>query len=275
LQETSNWCTSIRVLGIDVVAIPGNHDLKNDRYDSLSGQPLGLLFKTGIIRDVSYRCINYTTKLGNAAIDPTTEPSNSSHYGVSIVGIPYPSSKVIGSYNSLPAPVYPTAILLSHCFGSEEGGDYFGEPVISYAALRRLPFSVYVLGHDHSDNGVTSVDGKHVINIGAISRGSVSVEDIRRSIKCAIIEVEESKVLVRQVVLNYTPSNECFDLTLKAQKVKETQQIEEFVELLSSSFETLGAEDVNFHNFLDSLDVSNEVRRRVLGYIEQAEQSAT
>jgi len=60
-----NWCTSIRVLGIDVVAIPGNHDLKNDRYDSLSGHPLGLLFKTGIIRDVSYRCINYTTKLGN------------------------------------------------------------------------------------------------------------------------------------------------------------------------------------------------------------------
>ena len=44
LARLGAWCLRLRSAGIRVVAIPGNHDLKHDRYETLGQQVLGLFF---------------------------------------------------------------------------------------------------------------------------------------------------------------------------------------------------------------------------------------
>lgn len=247
------WCNQVKEAGIRIIAIPGNHDLSNDRYDSLPGQPLGLLFEFGIMEDCSFRTIS----IGDVAI----------------VGIPYPAAKNRSSWDSLPSPPEPRKIVMGHCFATPTGGEYYGEPMLSYQSLAELPFDVFIFGHDHRDNGIYSVNDKLFINVGGLSRGSQTRENISRDVKCALLEIDGgSPSRAFQIRLNYRPANEVFDLTLRAQKEREAEQIEKFVGQLDSDLIGLDPKNFDFGERVKSMPLSDEVRVRVLAYLEAAEQ---
>jgi hypothetical protein len=166
------------------------------------------------------------------------------------------------------------AILLAHCFATRGGGSYFGEAIHAYEDLYSLPFDVFIFGHDHSDHGVVSLRAgssptRHFVNLGALSRGSLSRENIDRSVKCAIVEVSASKVSVQEVKLRVRPASEVFDLNLKAQKDRETQAVEEFVTQLSHSLVDSG--QVSYLEKLKTMELSDDVLAKVQFYLSQAE----
>lgn len=260
-----DWCWKLKHYhGIDVVAIPGNHDLVFDRLDSVPTQPIGLLFRSGLVIDAT--SIGEGREHGVYSIPG--EPT------VDIYGVPYPLAKDWAQWQQLAGgDVEPAnrAIVLAHCFASPSGGTCFNEPCMAYGQLAALPFDVFCFGHDHADNGVTQVNGKVFVNIGALSRGSISKEDVTRDVKLAVIDVPvEGPATVQLVRLKIAPASEVFDLTLKAKKDREFEQIQEFVGTLSSDL-LAQTGNVSFKDRVTGMDLPDAVRTRVMGYIEAAE----
>lgn len=247
------WCIKVKKAGIRVLGIPGNHDLKNDRYDSLPGQALGLLFLGGAMEDVSFKIIE---------ID-----------GVEIGGIPYPAAKVLASYSSLQRPHSLRSILMCHCFATPTGGEYFGETILPYNDIfNHCPYGVYHFGHDHRDTGVHHIGDSWFVNVGALSRGALSHENITRDVKCVIVEMGEEPTNVVQVKLAFKPAGDVFDLALRAQKERERNDIEQFVGRLSEDLANVGP--VDFKGKLKEMELPDQVRQRVVTYIEAAEATA-
>jgi predicted phosphodiesterase len=250
--EVWSWCIRAKREGIRTIAIPGNHDLYQDRYDSLPGQALGLLFLGGAMEDASFKIIT---------VD-----------GVDICGIPYPAAKDLSLYSRLPLPSSPRSILMAHCFATLEGGEYFGEPIIPYPALLSSPFNLFHFGHDHRDNGVVTIHDKCFVNVGALSRGALSHENITRDVKCVLVEMLEGDSKITQIRLRFGPPGDVFDLALRAQKERERDDIEQFVGALSTELTSVNA--INFKEKIEVMDLPAAVRQRVNFYIEQAEANA-
>lgn len=244
------WAYALRAAGTQVLGIAGNHDLQHDRIESLSAQPLGLLFRSGAITDVAYAAIEFDDAV--------------------VSGVPYPDAKNISNFARVPRSAKRHGLLLAHCFALPEGGDYFGETVHPYAALfPHAPYDVVHLGHDHRDHGVTRMGERYVVNIGAIARGSLSTDEITRDVKVAIVECDEVGATVRQVRLNVAPAEQIFDLALHAQKRETRDQIETFVADLATRLDAAGPVDLNAR--VNALDLSGTVRRRVAEYLQAAE----
>lgn len=249
------WCLALQRDGIRVLAIPGNHDEVHERLDSVPSQPLGILFKSGAMEDVSYLAAD----IG----------------GVHITGIPYPDASDPTNWDKLPTPAAGAhSIVMAHYFASPKGEQVFTDKYLSYPELTRFPFEVFHFGHDHSDHAVSSIDGangrQYFVNVGALGRGALAQDQINRDVKVALVEfgkITETKV--QQVKLKVAPAAEIFDLSLKAQKDRERAAVEEFVGQLSTDLATTGR--VDFGERLGKLDIPDAVRERVLAYIDAAE----
>lgn len=253
IYRLMDWCYALKRDGILVIGVPGNHDEVHERLDSVSTQPLGLLFKSGAVIDASYDTVTVND--------------------VAITGIPYPDARDLENWERLPKPLARHSIVMAHYFATPQGGQVFADTYLSYGELTRFPFNVFHFGHDHSDHGVSRIDtpegSKFFVNVGALGRGSIAKEDISRDVKVAVVEFHEGETKVQQVRLKVSPAGEIFDLTLKAQKDRERQEIEQFVGQLSSDLATTGR--VDFGERVGRLDLPDVVRKRVIGYIEAAE----
>lgn len=254
IYRLMEWCFSLQAQGVEVLAIAGNHDEQHDRLDSIPSQPLGLLFKCGAMKNVAEHPRHYNTT-----------PA------VAVYGLAYPDAEDPAGFERFRDLKLSEqgAVLMAHCFATAEGGSSFGEHVHRYADLLDLPFNVFHFGHDHSDHGVTTLDGKHFVNIGALARGSLSEPEINRVVKVAIVEFEPHKVHVQQVKLQTAPFMSIFDLQLHEQKVRSKHDIELFVADLSARLDATGPVDLRTR--LDTLSLTAEVKRRVLDYLTSAE----
>ena len=249
LYRMIEWGLGLKRDGIDVLAIPGNHDEVFNRLDSIPTQALGLMFLSGAMRDVSYA---------------------SAQYGeVAVVGVPYPDAQVLDNFRRVENPS-GRGILMAHGFAGVQGGDFFGEPVLRYEDLVSFPFDVFHFGHDHRDAGVVTIAGKQMVNIGSLTRGSLSADATAREVKVAVVSYQaEGPPAVQQVRLAVKPAAEVFDLALKAQKDREQGEIEKFVGHLTTDLSGMGR--VDFTERLGRLDLPEDVRRRVVTYLDAAE----
>lgn len=260
IDRLLEWAWDLKRNDILVLSIPGNHDLQFDRYDLLSHQPLGVVFRSGLIRDVSFS--PYTFDDGNESVD--------------VVGVPWPAANDLATFHSVAKTVHNPAIVLAHCFASAEGGSYYSSTYHRYSDLPGDPVVCYCFGHDHSDRSVSVDDrGIHYCAFGALSRGSIARENIDRAVKCVLIDTGSAlrgPVKVTQVKLEVTPASQCFDLVLKAQKDRESDHIEQFVTQLSHDLSEAGP--ASFRERLEKMDLPDDVRKRVMQYIAAAEQPA-
>lgn len=162
---------------------------------------------------------------------------------------------------------------MAHYFASPAGGQYFSDTFLSYQELSRYPYDVFHFGHDHSDHGVAHLDvggvAKYFVNVGALGRGSIAQDQVGRDVKVAIVDLGEGDTKVQQVRLKIAPAGEVFDLSLKAQRDRERAEIEQFVGSISTDLVMAGR--VDFGERVKRLDIPDEVRGRVLSYIEAAE----
>lgn len=261
------WSRDLRHAGIRVLTIPGNHDLLHNRYETLDEQALGLIYSVGAMENVSCR----EGHDGSVRFKDPADP-NCVEGDVVVMGIPFPDAFDWQCWMKLPRHQGGVSILMAHCFASPKGGEYFGEPVLRYDDLAILPYEIFIFGHDHTDGGVHKVGNKFFINLGAISRGSLTGEVIERDVKCALIDTFEQTV--RQVRLKYRPAGEIFDLVLKEKRDKERAHIEQFVEQLTADLLTHTTVNATLTDRLSAMDLPQEVRARVSQYIEAAEQAS-
>ena len=265
------WAFELRRQGIEVLFIPGNHDLVHERVDSLDSQPLGLLKWSGAFTDVSF-----------APHLLLSRPEEDETPPIAVVGVPYPDAMqpdlepfrraAVATFHAMESMPWKTtggSILMAHCFATPEGGTSFGHHVHRYSDLLDLPFDVFHFGHDHSDHGVAQAEtGQFFVNLGALSRGTLAQDDLTRDVKIAVVEFGET-ITVKQIKLKVAPVTEIFDLALKAQKDRERTQVEAFVGQLSTDLALAGP--VSFSERLGTLNLSDTVRARVQQYLDAAE----
>jgi hypothetical protein len=109
-----------------------------------------------------------------------------------VQGVPFPDAFALEAWR-VPWTAGTQRILLGHCFAAPARGDYFGEPVHSYAELLDVSQADYiVLGHDHTHRGIFRFDesgqARYVLDVGAMARLALSDSDTSRVPMFSVID---------------------------------------------------------------------------------------
>ena len=238
-----------------VYSIPGNHDITWNNLDSLDKQPLGVLYAAGVfelLKDVTLKTDGYRVRL---------------------VGLPYSPHRKIEDFH-VQKGEEDLLIVVAHVLAGEDPPskveEFFGEPVFRYGdMIVGGGADAFLFGHWHRDQGVVKLGRTYFINPGAVSRGTLSSENIDRQPKVILLSAgPNSPLTIKEIPLAVSPSSEVFDLEKKTQKQKEDADIDNFVERIRS--DSMFDSSISIEENVDSLDFAKDVRERALHYLEKA-----
>lgn len=234
--------------------VEGNHDIAYNNLDTLSDQPLGVLYATKVFQHLR------------------EEVFRDGNLQVRVVGVPYsPVRKLSELLQIQKKPGDTHLIAVVHTLASKtpppQVEDFWNEPVFSYESLvsRNGP-DCWVFGHWHKDQGVEEISGVKFVNHGALSRGALVRENLTRIPKASIIEIDNGKLSVTSSLISVAPAEDVFDLERKATQERERKDIEQFVLQLMVK----GAIDPtsSIEENIRSLGFADEVREAALRYFE-------
>jgi DNA repair exonuclease SbcCD nuclease subunit len=237
--------------------VEGNHDLAYNNLESLEKQPLGVIYASGVFQLLREQVFE------------------DGDLRVRVVGIPYSPTRSLAELLSIQKKKGDTHLIaVVHSLAAKNPPasieDFFNEPVFPYESLvsRNGP-DVWCFGHWHKDQGIEQIAGKFFVNQGAVSRGSLVRENLERTPKVALLEVDGTGVNVKPLNLLVAPPEEVFDLEKKALQEREHHDIDQFVTRLVSDLivDPESTLEVN----INSLEFADDVRKEALRYLELAE----
>lgn len=236
----------------------GNHDLRQDSYETFSEQPLNVIYSSDAMiqaRNIRKTINNITFRVRSIPFQEEPDLSLIEHAGDDV----------------------DLSIFILHLYSSLEGGMLFKTKLFSYYDIAKLMDDIFVLGHYHVDQGVEILteNGKpqHFINVGAISRGSLSDEDVKRLPKVSLVTVtkEDGKISVEATVvrLKVKPVDEVFDLVVHEREKKEQKEAQEFVSKLKSEIMDAPEGD-RITDEINSMDLDKKVLDKVNYFLNEA-----
>lgn len=242
-------------------SVAGNHDMTHNDPSTINKQPLGVLFESGVI---------------SRLLD---ERFTSSSLSVRVIGVEYTTDLDDGGLQDLVrkrgGDTYTIAIVhaLASFAPDKRIQSFFGEKIFDY---RDLIFEgcpdVYVFAHYHKDQGIMDHLGVKFVNLGAISRGSLTFENTTRVPKISTISCNSQGISIEQHEIPCGDSTDVFDLEKKLQLEKERNKLEDFITSFRSktSFSDVG----DIYKCLKLLNSSNfpeDLKKVVRDTIESAE----
>lgn len=206
----------------------GNHDLFNDRMDSLPHQPLGLLIAAGVYHDLNKDPVIFTNQDQTVKVSVETFPyapgdrtlerlleSGPRHEGVDIrVGV-------------------------VHSYGEPgNGGTLYGEPKIGYNQVSHLDFDFLLWGHDHSRKETETVGNITHINLGSMARAAFSYDEKDRPVVAQIISCAPDGVRLLEKPIPVKPLESVFIHADKAvEKVGKSVDVMDFFAKMEETME--------------------------------------
>jgi len=252
-----------------VYCTPGNHDSVYGDYAFLGQQPLGTLYAAGVFKRLydEHEAVFQQACLRDKPQGPLPQ------FKVRVVGIPYHGNKYDRErFHSIKKGDEDVLICVAHVLASEKGGTMFeGEDIVRYSDLLNTAPDVYCFGHWHKDQGVTELGGKKFINVGSLTRGALSQDEVQRRPACVVISMEPGLPITTEVVrLDVGLPEDVFDVEGRSRQVKRQVQMDSFVERIR---ETLAPteEGVSTEDTIRAADgISQDIKERALHYLEQA-----
>lgn len=239
------------------LCVEGNHDISHNNLNTLEDQPLGVLYETGVFQQLREQVF----KDGNLQ--------------VRVVGVPYSPVRRLDELMSIqkqPGDTHLIALVHSLAAKSPPPSveDFWNEPVFGYDSLisRNGP-DVWAFGHWHRDQGVEEIRSRQFINVGAVSRGALVRENLERTPKVALIEVDQDGVRITQIPLQVAPAQDVFDIERKVTQERERADIEQFVMKLVA--DSAINPDASIEDNIRALDFGDDVRAEALRYLELAD----
>jgi DNA repair exonuclease SbcCD nuclease subunit len=245
-----------------VYGIEGNHDLAYNSIDTVTKQPIGVMFASGVFHQLREAVFK------------------EDGLQVRVVGVPYTSDPTLEMLRSIrKQPGDDCLIVVAHVLAAEMPNesieDLFGEPVFRYGDL----FSedgpdAWCFGHWHQDQGIACLTDTILhravafVNQGSVSRGALTHENLTRIPKVALLEFTREGLKVRAIPLTVAPASEVFDLEAKSRAEEERGAIEEFVAKLQMSAQQ--NPEGAIEETLNNLDFAKDVREAALNYLERA-----
>ena len=222
--RNSHWLVqsaheALREGGLEVVLIAGNHDLMHDRLESIPSQPLGALAKME----------------GMTLLEGW-------HEKFPVYGVPYLAdwndlrdwldawNITLGNMHTLYGNVVPMVATHAPLFppGQEPIYEYI-DPA-DWANLQRTGSVSY--GHIHDPHGTYVVGGVQFANFGAISRGSLHAETLKRKPQAAVYDFVSGTY--DAIDVPHKPAEEVFRLEEHGQKVAKEKNLAAFLEGIST-----------------------------------------
>lgn len=240
-----------------VYCTPGNHDAVYGDYAFLPQQPLGVLFSTGVYHRL------YDEHEVVFTQDGVT---------VRVVGIPYHGTTYdMDRFTSIVKGDEDILICVAHVLASKKGGTMFeGEDIVKYKDLLDTAPDLFLFGHWHKDQGVASMGGKQFVNIGSLTRGSLSQDEVEREPAAAVLRCSSEGVKVEVHRIKVKPPKEVFDVEGRARQVKRQVEMDAFVTNIRDALQPK-ADDETLEDALKGIEgVPTEVRERALAYLEGA-----
>lgn len=239
----------------------GNHDCVYGDYTYLDQQPLGVLFATGVFR----RCY-----------DEHEAVFEKDGVKVRVVGIPYHGTTYdTERFRRVKKGDEDFLVCMAHVLASPTGGTMFeGEDIIKYASLAGLDPDMWLFGHWHKDQGVVEVGGRTIVNVGSLTRGALSQDEVVRRPACAVLTFAKGEPPKVQVVrLKVAPPDEVFDIEGRNRQESRAMTMDAFVESVRQKLVVEHGKDLT--EIVGGMDdVPEKVRERVLLYLERAEGGA-
>lgn len=249
---------AFKSFGAPVYGTEGNHDLRHDSYQEFPDQPISVIYASGAIKQIR------------------DEVFKNGDLSVRIRSFPFVESPVISEMPRCPKDT-DLSICVLHIYASPSGGMFRKNKIYKYDELCELGDDIFVLGHYHLDHGIVEENfgGKIVrfINVGALSRGTLTEENIERVPKVAYVEMPKRNgivsVVTKTIRLRVKPASEVFDLEAREREKERSQEAEAFVERLK--MEDMGDNPLaHIESELSALTSDKEVLEATRSYLAEA-----
>lgn len=234
VQRTGEVLTAA---GIPVFIVPGNHDLSNDRLESLSRQPLGTLAKMEGIElliggNADYRIFGLPY-LHDWATDLPVWMSKYKKWADQCKAADFDFWPLMVTH----APIFPP--------GEEPPYEYIGSD--DWAHMMQNGDCLY--GHIHDPHGIykpNPATNVTLCNNGAISRGSLHEKTLKREPKVTLWHGTAGAF--ETLPLPFRPASAVFKLHEKEDVDEKESRVTEFLESIGkTSLDGLSIEEVSHH----------------------------
>jgi hypothetical protein len=190
--------------------IPGNHDMKGHRLDSLETHPYGSLVAAGLINQVTWP--NYVVRGSDPPVIVTGKEF--------VPEGPGPWLKFLADTRELytiknQVGENAKCVALTHGWWGPTETTNRGEPVTPHDAVKGIDAMVY--GHPHTLDGITYVQDETsnipIIGPGAFIRGTIAEHDVNRKPQIAVLVFKSnapSQVML--VAVPHEPPEKVFNL---------------------------------------------------------------
>ncbi len=231
----------------------GNHDLSHNNLDSLPEKPLGVMFSSGAMK----------------RLDDTIFEKNG--LKVRIYAKHFDAKVQLDAFDHLVKGDEDYLLTVFHGYACPSGESYPGEVTFRYDALSKLPVDDWYFGHWHIDQGVVELDGKNFVNIGSLTRGALTQENVFRTPKMVVATYTKEKRQLQQVKLKVKTAAEIFNIEKKERIDKEQALINQFIHNLRTEMSVPAEGDSQITTRLERYNLAQDVRECVLGLIEESE----
>ncbi len=232
----------------------GNHDVKFGDGAYLDEAPLGVLFATGVFKMLD-------------ADGVTFRGEGSSGQKIRLVGIPYHGKSYDMSKLAVVKGDEDYLMIAAHLLASPAGGEMFGtEDIVRYSDLVDLDADVFMFGHWHKNQGVTELKGKQIVNIGSLTRGALSEDNVKRIPEVAILRFGEDGCTIERRGLRVKPASEVFDVEGRARQEAKSMTVDAFVDSVKTTLTQQTRKPLL--EVVRELDMPDPVRERIMLYLE-------
>ncbi len=245
-QLVSQLISLFKSFPCPILAVYGNHDVVQSNLSNLPRQPYYTLIKSEAcidLEDVVFDDVRIFKVDG--LLDPSYEDFNRERKEEKI------------------------QICVAHVNASSKFDNLFGEKVYTYQELEKTSPDIFIFGHYHPDQDIEIRNGKHFINVGSISRGSLKKDELSRIPSVGYIEIDDNfDIKTFKIPLTVLAPSEIFDLEMKAKEEKEEIEIEKFIEELKDQIIVNVSEDIG--DQIKSLNFEKSIIEKALFYYDQA-----
>lgn len=236
----------------------GNHDVKYGSLEFLGESPLGSLFESEVIRPLYL---------------PTHEAVfEQDGVKVRVVAIPYHGTEYDRNrFSTITKGDEDWLVVIAHVLASgqpQQGEFFFKEDVLRYIDLANLDPDLWLFGHWHKDQGISRIGKKTFVNLGSITRGALTQDELTRNPKVALIRFQKTGFVVNEIPLHVKAAAEVFNIEGKLRAERRESTMETFVESLKTTL--VKEAGPSLLDEVRSAEVPDLIRERTIGYLERA-----
>lgn len=242
-----------------VYACVGNHDCKFGDRKFLPEQPLGVLFQSGVF---------------GRLYDEHELVIRSESVTVRVVGVPYHGVRYdMDLFRAIKKGDEDYLVVVGHVLASRKGGSMFeGEDIIKYSDLTEVcpDADVFCFGHWHKNQGIEQLkSGQWVVNVGSLSRGSLSQDNLDRIPVVVSMGFTEDGITLNEIEIEVAPAEEVFDVEGRQRAEERSNAMEAFVATIQIALANQNTKSLE-EGVMEMGDIPHTVKERVISYLESA-----